>query len=40
MRLLIPSVRDDIDRSLLEKLYQHPLIGDTQQAWYRGDCIL
>ncbi len=32
--LAIPSVRDDIDRSLLEKLYQHPLIGDTQQTWY------
>ena len=32
--LALPSVRDDIDRSLLEKLYRHPLIGDTQQAWY------
>ncbi|HXV83410.1 MAG TPA: hypothetical protein VEG60_26415, partial [Candidatus Binatia bacterium] len=32
--LAIPSVRDDIDCSLLEKLYRHPLIGDTQQDWY------
>ena len=32
--LALPSVRDDIDRSLLEKLYRHPLIGDTQQAWF------
>jgi hypothetical protein len=32
--LAIPSVRDDIDRLLLEKLYQHPLIGDIQQTWY------
>ena len=32
--LAIPSVRDDIDRSLLDKLYQHPLIWDTQQVWH------
>jgi hypothetical protein len=32
--LAIPSIRDDIDRSLLEKLYRHPLIGDLQQTWY------
>src|SRR5882672_4430201 len=32
--LAIPSVRDDTDRLLLEKLYQHPLIGDTQQTWH------
>lgn len=31
--LAIPSVRDDIDKSLLEKLYRHPLITDDRAPW-------
>jgi hypothetical protein len=32
--LAIPSVRDDTDRAILEKLYQHPLIGDSREQWH------
>ncbi|HEY0431178.1 MAG TPA: hypothetical protein VGC61_05150, partial [Pyrinomonadaceae bacterium] len=31
--LAIPSVRDGVDRSLLEKLHSHPLIVDSSAAW-------
>jgi Alw26I/Eco31I/Esp3I family type II restriction m6 adenine DNA methyltransferase len=32
--LAIPSVRDDIDQSLLEKIHKHPLIEDAAAPWY------
>jgi hypothetical protein len=32
--LAIPSVRDETDRAILEKLYRHPLIGDSRGQWY------
>jgi len=31
--LAIPSMRDEIDLSLLKKLYQNPLIVDTNASW-------
>jgi Alw26I/Eco31I/Esp3I family type II restriction m6 adenine DNA methyltransferase len=31
--LAIPSVRDVVDRSLLEKLHKHPLIVDASATW-------
>ena len=32
--LAIPSVRDSVDQSLLEKLHEHPLIVNTSATWY------
>ncbi|HYO90145.1 MAG TPA: hypothetical protein VEQ40_00845, partial [Pyrinomonadaceae bacterium] len=32
--LAIPSIRDEIEASLLSKLYQHPLIINTTAVWY------
>jgi hypothetical protein len=32
--LAIPSIQDEIDHSLLEKLYRHPLIVDETASWY------
>lgn len=32
--LAIPNIRDNIDLSLLEKLYSHPLITDSIASWY------
>ncbi|HEX8072835.1 MAG TPA: hypothetical protein VF546_23015 [Pyrinomonadaceae bacterium] len=32
--LAIPCVRDELDASILEKLYRHPLIVDASAAWH------
>lgn len=34
LALALSSVRDDIDQSLLDKLYSHPLIVDKSAAWF------
>ncbi|HZH32557.1 MAG TPA: hypothetical protein VEY11_17465 [Pyrinomonadaceae bacterium] len=34
LALAVPSVRDSLDSSIIEKIYQHPLVVDNTASWH------